>query len=152
MSAVRLFKVENRLAAMIRRPGGKTARQALSDAERRVDAKLAELAQTLPAATARLRELAEAAPAAPDGLDRVYELSNHIFALAAAASFNGLADAAYGLCDLIESFRDTGAVKWEAVRVHADAIRLLGAHPSTGDSAIAAGLKALGAHFGKRDE
>jgi hypothetical protein len=153
VSEVKLYKVENRLAAMFKRPGGKSVREALVTAETRVQAKLEELASTLPQSTARLRAMVDTAPDAADGLDRVYEAANQVFSLAGALGYAELADAAYRLCDLIEGFRDGGAVNWKAVRVHADAIRLLGSLPRGGQASdLASGLKALGAHFSKREE
>jgi hypothetical protein len=150
MTAARLFKIENRLGELFRRPGGKSVRDALGAAEHRVREKLGQLAETLPAATARLKELADLAAADPGvGLGGVYEASNQIFALAGAVGFAALADAAYSLCDLVEGARESGRVNWNAVRIHADAIRLLGARAADepADAAIAAGLKALGAHL-----
>jgi hypothetical protein len=150
MTTARLITVENRLAALFLRPGGKSVRDALGAADRRVLAKLADLATTMPATTARLRELVDAAAGDPDhGLDRIYEASNQVFALAGAMGFTGLADAAFSLCDLIEATRETGKTSWEAIRLHADAIRLLGAKSAAdrSDAAIVAGLKELSAHL-----
>jgi hypothetical protein len=150
MTTARLITVENRLAALFLRPGGKSVREALGAAERRVLAKLADLATTMPATTGRLRELVDAAASDPEhGLARVYEASNQVFALAGAMGFTGLADAAFSLCDLIEASRETGKPNWEAIRLHADAIRLLGAKSAAdrSDAAVVTGLKQLSAHI-----
>jgi len=152
MKSARLFKVENRLAEIVSRPGGRRIADALKAAETRVERKHGELAAGLPAAVARLKELVDGADAAPEAvLEAVYTESNQLFALAAALGMRALAEAAYSLCDLTDSFRETGEVHWEAAHVHVNAIRLLaqGEDSPQADAAILLGLRQVGARFQK---
>jgi hypothetical protein len=150
MKSARLYKIENRLGEIARRPGGKRIADALNAAETRVKNKHAELAATLPEATLRLKALLDSASAAPGpALEGLYTESNQIFSLAAALDQRTLADAAYSLCDLVDGFRETGEISWQAVTVHVDAIRLLAAHPDSAQmrATILAGLRKVGARF-----
>jgi hypothetical protein len=150
MKSARLFKVENRLAEITNRPGGRRIADALAAAETRVLRKHEELAAALPDAAARLKTLLESAASEPDiALQALYTEANQVFALAAALDMKALADAAYSLCDLTDGFRETGEVSWQAAQVHVDAIRLLaqGTGSADADRAILAGLKQVGARF-----
>jgi len=152
MKTARLFKVENRLAEIANRPGGRRIADALAAAETRVQRKHDELAAGLPEAASRLKALVESAQSGPDvALQGLYTEANQVFALAAALDMKALADAAYSLCDLIDGFRETDEVNWQAAQVHVDAIRLLaqGTGSAEADRAILAGLKQVGARFQK---
>jgi hypothetical protein len=152
MKTARLFKVENRLAEIVNRPGGRRIADALAAAETRVQRKHDELAAALPDAAGRLKALLDSAQSEPDvALQGLYTEANQVFALAAALDMKALADAAYSLCDLTDGFRETGEVSWRAVQVHVDAIRLLtqGTGSVETDRAILAGLKQVGARFQK---
>jgi hypothetical protein len=150
MKTARLFKVENRLAEITNRPGGRRIADALAAAETRVQRKHDELAAALPDAASRLKALLDSAQSGPDvALQALYTEANQVFALAAALDMKALADAAYSLCDLADGFRETGEVSWQAAQVHVDAIRLLaqGTGSTQSDAAILAGLRQVGARF-----
>lgn len=152
MKSARLFKIENRLGAITRRPGGKRISEALQAAETRVRRKHGELAAVLPEAALWLKARLGGAAADPgQTLEALYVESNQIFSLAGVLGLKALADAAYSLCDLVDGFRDTGEISWQAVHVHVDAIRLLIASPDSdaAQAAILAGLRKVGARFQK---
>jgi len=152
MKTARLFKVENRLAEITSRPGGRRIADALAAAETRVQRKHGELTAALPDAAAHLKALIDSAESEPEvALSALYTEANQMFALAAALDMKALADAAYSLCDLTDGFRETGEVSWQAAQVHVDAIRLLaqGTGSAEADAAILAGLKQVSARFQK---
>jgi hypothetical protein len=146
----RLFKVENRLASVVSLPGGRTIAEAIQRADKRVQKLHHELRAGVPAAAAHLGELLDTRQADPQlALDRLYQSANELFAIAAAIGFEGLAGAAYGLCDLVDAFRESGRPNWQAVAVYVDAIRLLSLQTDGGaaDAAMLKGLRKLAAHY-----
>jgi hypothetical protein len=155
MKTSRLFKVENKLSEITSRPGGRRISDALHAAEAKVQEKHGDLAAALPVAGARLKDLVDGADANPDvALDALYTEANQLFALAAALDMKALASAAYSLCDVADSFRDSGEISWQALHVHVDSIRLLvqGTGSAEADAAILEGLRQVGARFLKPAE
>jgi len=142
MSRARIFAVENHLAKIAREPGGRTIENALKAAETRVEA----ARETSVAALAeKAEQLARHAAAGRRGEDphafaRIYDISNAIYGLAAAFGLKGLAEAAFSLCDLADSYRGGEAANWPAVDVHVDGIRLLAV---MGEKAGAAGAESI---------
>lgn len=142
MSSARVFAVENKLAALLREPGGKTAEQAVKAAEVRIEAKrdvtlaaLIEKADQMVALAAEGRGSSD-----PETFGRIYDLSNAIYGLAGAFGLKGLADAAFSLCDLADSYRSGDEPNWPAVDVHLDGVRLLA---NLGEKAGAAGAEPI---------
>lgn len=142
----RIFKVENPLKAVVRRPGGKLVKQAVRDAGDRIEsaregslAALAERADRLPplAAAARGGDL--------DALASLYGLANAIYGVAATYNEAGLAKAAFSLCDIAHGFLNGEPPNWGAVDVHVDGIRLLATMGrkvgEAGEAAILGGLE-----------
>lgn len=135
MSApARIFKVENQLAKVVKTPGGKTVDEHVKAAEVRIEgvrdvtlAALIEKAEVLAGIAAAGRKGAD-----PKAFDSIYDLSNAIFGLAGAFGLKALAEAAFSLCDLADSFRSGDKPNWPAIDVHVDGIRLLA---SLGDKA-----------------
>ncbi|HEY3798002.1 MAG TPA: hypothetical protein VGL58_06570 [Caulobacteraceae bacterium] len=148
----RLFKVENRLAAVVIRPGGRSIAETIQRADKRVQKLHGELREGLPAMVAQLAALADGRNDNPKlTLDRLYEAANHLFAIAAAVGLESLAGAAYGLCDIVDAFRDTGAANWQAIAVYLDGIKLMSVQETTeADQAVLRGLRKLGAHYAGR--
>ena len=137
MSRARVFTVENQLAKIVREPGGRTVEKALKEADTRIEAAretsvaaLAEKAEQLAAHAAAGRRGED-----PVAFARIYDISNAIYGLAAAFGLQGLAEAAFSLCDLADSYKGGEAPNWPAIDVHVDGIRLLA---SLGEKAGAA--------------
>jgi hypothetical protein len=142
MSSARTFAVDNHLAKIAREPGGRTIENALKAAETRIEAArdvsvaaLAEKAEQLARHAAAGRRGED-----PDAFARIYDVSNAIYGLAAAFGLKGLAEAAFSLCDLADSFRGGETANWAAIDVHVDGIRLLA---SMGEKAGAAGMDSI---------
>lgn len=127
MSKARTFAVENHLARIARQPGGRRIADAVKAAETRVEgaressiAALTDKAEELSACAANGRR-----DGSSDVFAEIYERSNAIYGLAAAFGLKPLAEAAFSLCDVADSYRNGEAAHWPAVDVHVDGIRLL---------------------------
>lgn len=142
MSNARIFAVENKLAEIARAPGGKIAAEAVKAAETRIEAQrdvsLASLIEKADAMAAAADEGRGANDAEVFG--RIYDISNAIFGLAGAFGLKSLAEAAFSLCDLADSFRSGDEPSWPAIDVHVDGIRLLA---NLGEKAGAAGAESI---------
>jgi hypothetical protein len=142
MSSARIFAVENQLAKVVKKPGGKTVDEHVKAAEVRIEgvrgvtlASLVEKAEAMAGIAAAGRKAAD-----PKTFDAIYDLSNAIFGLAGQFGLKALAEAAFSLCDLADSFRGGEAVNWPSIDVHVDGIRLLA---TLGDKAEAAGAESV---------
>lgn len=142
MSSARIFAVENQLAKVVKKPGGKTVDEHVKAAEVRIEgvrgvtlASLIEKAEAMAGIAAAGRKAAD-----PKTFDAIYDISNAIFGLAGAFGLKALAEAAFSLCDLADGFRSGESVNWPAIDVHVDGIRLLAA---LGEKAEAAGAESV---------
>lgn len=140
--SVKVFAVENHLARIAREPGGRTLENALKAAETRIEA---ARGVSVAALADKADQLAQRAAAGrrgedPEAFARIYDISNAIYGLAAAYELKGLAEAAFSLCDLADSFRGDAVANWPAIDVHVDGIRLLA---SMGDKAGAVGAQSI---------
>jgi len=153
MTEARVFKIENRLTKAISLPGGKTIAEALRGADERIASVRDDCLASLLAKSARLQQLVELGKREADqtAAAGIYTTANEVFGIASAFEMAELAEAAYGLCDLVDDTRTRGAVNWPAIGVHIDAIRFLGSQVGAEDSAtrrtIVAGLRAVQARF-----
>lgn len=129
MRAPRVFAVENKLAEIARQPGGKIAAEAVKAAETRIEAvRDVSLASLIGKADA-MAALAASGRESNDSkiFDGIYDASNAIFGLAGTFGLKAMAEAAFSLCDLTDSFRGGETANWPAIDVHVDGIRLLAA-------------------------
>ncbi len=127
MSAVKRIKVKNRLAAVVRMPGGKTVSEAVLAAEEQLEvikdgvvAALDTMLTEMTAAAARLK----AAPG-PDTIEPLYDLANDVIGVAGVVGLGSVGDAAYSLCELLDIFVETKSWNWAAVEVHLNGLKLL---------------------------
>ena len=137
MSAVKRIRVKNRLAAVIRTPGGKTVAEAVAGAEAKLDAIKGDCLDAVDGLLASMSEAATAmkTAATPDGVEALYDLSNEIIGIAAIAGLSAVGDAAFSFCELLDHFMETGGWNWPAVAVHLNGLKLLRAMGATiGDS------------------
>lgn len=142
MSDVRIFAVQNKLAEVVRTPGGQLVSDAVKTAEARVEAQrpvtlasLVEKAELLAAVAAEGRGSSD-----PAVFGRIYDIANAMFGLAGAFGLTPLAQASLSLCDLSDGFRCGDAPSWPAIDVHVDGIRLLA---TLGEKAGAAGAESI---------
>ncbi len=149
MSLPRVFKVENKLAKVVSRPGGKTIKEALQSAETNIESVRDQCMTALEEKAGNLARIAggDRGEGAMATLDRLYDVSNAIFGVAGAFGLEALAEAACSLCDVIHRFRSGESVRWSAVDVHVDGIRLLAGGLTRGADEILEGLRKVRARF-----
>jgi hypothetical protein len=149
MSVARIFKTENRLAKIARRPGGKSIEEAVRTAEMRIESVRDRCVASLADKAEHLATLAagDRTTASDEMLGGLYNTSNAIFGVAGVYGLDALAEAACSLCDLLYRFRSGEPVNWQAVDVHVDGIRLLAGGSTEGATSILAGLKRVRARF-----
>lgn len=122
--SVRFIPYQNKLSKLIRSAGGK----AFEDAVAGADANLKTIEVTsLAELDAKIEEvrLMAAAPHAPGAANRIYEAANEVVALGGVCGMPELSEAAYSLCELVDRCMPDRMPGAEAVKVHADAMRLL---------------------------
>lgn len=145
MSTVIVRRPVNRLAKLIRTPGGPTVAQAIADVDERLGAirepALAELL-SLMAAVQALARVFGPAPADQEIL-AVYNLCNEMLAIAQVAGYPQLGQAALSLCELLDGSMTRKVWSPSAVRVHLDGLLLLAdpAQDAEQSEAIVAGLR-----------
>lgn len=145
MTDIKTFVPENRLAKMIKLPGGLTLAEAMGRAKRNLesvrDVCLSGLDEKL---TSMDCEMESDPSPSPLALARIYQLSNEVFAEAGAFEQHELSAAAHSLCDLV-SGDGPGLKSWDGVRVHVAAMRVLRNPALAGDpaqrKAMVAGLQ-----------
>ena len=149
MTVARIFKIENKLAKLVRAPGGKTVEQAVKAAETRVESVRLRCMTSLVEKANQLAAIAagDRGEGAKQTLDKLYDLSNAIFGVAGAFGLKALAEAACSLCDVVHRFRGGETLNWSAVDVHVDGIRLLAMGMPEGADSILAGLRRVRARF-----
>ena len=125
MSPVRVFTVKNRLAMVMARPGGKMLSDMLRRAERRVEALRGDCLASLERQVDQLRICAERAGGDRATLTEIYAIANEVFAVTATFGPPVASQAAFALCELIDHFREAGAVAWPAIEVHVKGLKLL---------------------------
>ncbi len=138
---VRVFAVDNQLARIVTEQGGRSVADAVKAADARVEALRGA---SVAALTGKAEQLAMAAAtsraSSEPTFDAIYEISNAIYGVASTFQLKSLAQAAFSLCDIADSFRSGETVNWPAIDVHVDGIRLLS---SLGEGAGAAGEEVL---------
>lgn len=119
--------VPNRLAALVRKPGGKPIAQAIADAE----INLEEIRDAcIEALDLILEQMSDVAPKLRTGedheaLQELYRLSNEVVGIAGVFNLGDVGRAAYSLCDLLDRFDTKGEISAPALLVHMDSLRLL---------------------------
>jgi uncharacterized protein YuzB (UPF0349 family) len=131
-------KYENRLAKLIKLPGGKTVAQALADADTNLDSIRDDCLTAVDENIQRLLDSAVAVKAdpSPEALAQCYAIANEVFALAGVFGMAQLGKAAYSLCELIDRSRDAGKWSNPAFDAHMNALRLLRFEPTDADRTV----------------
>ncbi|WP_411287347.1 hypothetical protein [Phenylobacterium sp.] len=151
MSSVRLVIPKNRLAQILRMPGGLPVAEALEQAQ----ANLATIKPTCLAELQALLELADACFARlEDGFDdanmaELYAISVRGIGAAAVCGVPTVDDALTSFCDLLDHLRTNQRYDRAAIGVHVRAWRLLMSPdlPQAGQDAILAGLRKVSARY-----
>ncbi|MDG2521019.1 chemotaxis protein CheE [Caulobacter segnis] len=126
MSVARTFHVPNRLGAVMRRPGGIRASEAIERAETGVEQFREECLKTIGEVMVELD--ARFGPNAErEGADfeALYTLVLKLIDVSGFVSHTGLDRAAISMCTLVDTMSERGRWRWPAVDVHLDAMRLL---------------------------
>ena len=144
MSAVRKFEPEVRLKKIMDEPGGVSATQAIE----RAKAGLESIRENCLGATDEKigQLLGLAMESAPGAHEKMYRLSNEVFAEAGAFGLGELSAVAHSFCSLIAA-NESGQPPRAAAMLHVEAMRALRRHELAGDKAarmaVLLGLRGL---------
>ncbi len=149
MSEVRIYKAENRLGRIMKKPGGRSIAEALDAAKARIEKVRAQATGRMYEIADQLRILAKQGRAGDcAALEALYAGSNDIFAVAGYFELKALSEASFSLCDLLMAADLGAAVDWAAVDVHVEAIWLLThAGDKVDASRLILGLRAVRARY-----
>ncbi len=144
MSAVMRVPWENRLAKMIREPGGVKVGDALAKADENLKTIQEDCMKAVDGYLTQIEALHQEAKSAPTAevKDAIYRLADDIHGMAGVFGLGELGSAAFSLCDLIDRQREGGGWTPAAVEVHLNAFRLL-RHPAGDPAARAEVLEGL---------
>jgi hypothetical protein len=143
VTSVKFIPYTNRLAKLIRLPGGKRIEEALADADANLKAIEGPCLTVIDDLIGRIRDLAASPSPTPEALDEIYARSNELVGMGGVFGMGDLSAAAYSLCELVDRTRDHGGPGQGALAVHVDSPRLLRLGQKIGDEerrAMLAGL------------
>ena len=125
VTPVRHFKPTNRLASMIRLPGGKTVGHAIEAAQAAIEHYRPEVVSDIDAAIVELERLSTRPVPSPTDRDSVYAISSSVLEHAGLFDLEDVGRAAYSLCELVDRMQERGVWDAKAVVVHVGSMRLL---------------------------
>jgi hypothetical protein len=127
MSAVKRIRVPNRLAAVVRKPGGKTIAEAVAAAEANLETIRDDCVAAVDAILAAMTELSAVLKAVPtpENQSKLYDLADEMIGVAAIANLPAVGTAAFSVCELVDAFAERQAWNWDAVAVHLNGLKLL---------------------------
>ncbi len=130
MSAVMMLHYENKLAKLVREPGGLKVSVALEQAEENLESVRDECLIAVDERLAEIERLHRSSPKQPNDeiVEQIYRAANDIHGLAGVFDLSELGDAAFSLCELVDRLRTTGRWNGASIEVHLFALRLL-RHP-----------------------
>lgn len=135
------------LGRLIRMPGGKTAGQALEDAEKGLDSLQGESMKELQRVLVKAEDLYKRAEGKFNALivNAFYDLINGAIGLPTAGKDRAIDSMLVSLADLLDYYRTSGDWGDKSVEVHLETFKLLlrteGMRDPTGTELILAGLK-----------
>lgn len=124
MTAVKFIPYTNRLAKLIKLPGGKRVEDAVMAAQSNLDAIAPPCLEALDAHIASICAVTSGDLTGVDW-EAVYNQSNGVVSLGGVFGLSDLSRAAYSLCELIDRTRDRGGPDPEALKVHVRSLKLL---------------------------
>lgn len=122
MTQVRMTKVRSNLSLQMSRPGGRSMRSAIAQADIALEAHRDGAMDSVRHSLSELETICAAQ--APDSQPRVYEAAAALLDLAGFFNTGPLYAAAYSLCDVSDRM-SPDAWDWQAIAVHLRAMRLL---------------------------
>jgi len=121
---MRTFQPENRLAKLIKLPGGVSLAEAMMRANRNLNTVRETCLAGADEKVAAIEGVMTTETPERAALDQIYLLANDVFAEAGALGESDLSAAAHSLCELTS--HDSAVLRsWEPVRVHVGTMRLL---------------------------
>ena len=154
MSDATLIPWQNRLAKLIREPGGSKVADVLKRADENLDAIRSECLDALDRHLEEITRLRTASGdnPSPEAKDAIYQLASDIHGVAGVFGLETLGEAAFSLCELTDRLRRSDRWSPDAVEVHISALRLLRHPEGAGDSAeVMLGLRKVLGRFPKPD-
>lgn len=155
MKPANTFKYENRLAKSVSTKGGMSAAEALSAAQKAVDAvrdpTIAEIDANLKEIYGLGEQLKTTNAFDEDALQQMYICANRVVAMGGVFGLGELGQAAYSLCELVSRFQTMERFQWQLVQVHLDGLRLLrnpGDHAAAIRDQVLAGLRQVATSVG----
>ncbi len=153
MTAVMRVPWENRLAKMIREPGGVKLNEAVRQADENLESVRDSCLEALDGYLAEIERLHSEGGASPseEAKEQIYQLANDIHGVAGVFGLDDLGHAAFSLCELVDRLR--AARRWTAasVEVHLAALRLL-RHPGGEHGDMLEGLRRVVARVPRTPE
>jgi uncharacterized protein YicC (UPF0701 family) len=137
---------QNRLAEVMRKPGGARVEDAIKQAAENLEEIREPCLETMDEQLKQLDRLCAEGGAQPDDeLKRqIYVISNDVHAVAGVFSLTALSGAAFSLCELVDRFRSIDRWNQAAVAVHLSSFRLLRrADVATDHASVLEGLHRL---------
>jgi len=123
--AVRHIPAPNRLAKLIKIPGGKRIADALAEARANLDELEEVCLGEIDAAVRAVQEASSAADRTPASFEAVYAAANAMIGLAGLFGREDLGKAAHSLCELLDRAGCWEACAPVALKVHVDSLVLL---------------------------
>ena len=147
MSAMIIRRPENRLAKLLRTPGGPTVMQALVAADERLQAIAGAGRTELQRLLDSIQTLGRSLGTCPtEGqIDAIYGLSDEVLSIAAVAGSPDFGPAALSLCELLDGLKARKIWSPSAVQVHMEGLQMLAdpsvAHSTEQTHAVVEGLR-----------
>ena len=146
MTAATFIAWENRLAKMVKEPGGVRIGQALEQAGQNLESIQVSCLEAMDAQIEEMERLCADGGRRPaeEIKNHLYDQGNDVLAVAGAFHLEELGEASFSLCELVDRLRTRGKWNQAAVEVHLSAFRLLRQPDPGGDrSSVILGLKGL---------
>lgn len=135
----------NRLAALIRKPGGISVAEALQAAQDNLKSVESECLNAMDEKLAQIADLVARCKDSPSekDLQTLYGLGNDVLEVAGVFDMTPLSEAAFSLCDLIDRFKTYGRFSYPALMVHLQALQALRVMEGDSDPAAKSMLDGL---------
>ena len=127
MTKSKVSRHPNRIAALVNRPGGQTADEAIAAATASLESARDDTLLALHGILARMQDRFQVMGQRPVAADiaELYALSNTVIGVAGAYGLAGLSGVAYSLCELIDRLRQSNTWNAQSVRLHLESMAVV---------------------------